>query len=43
MLWGSAYGALGLTLAKREGFAVPDSEYNRLFKYLSDQRSRDGQ
>lgn len=37
MLWGSAYGGLALTLAKKQGFAVPEAEYNRLIKYLSDQ------
>lgn len=37
MLWGSAYGAIGLTLAKKQGFAVPDAEYKRLLKYLSEQ------
>ena len=37
MLWGSAYGGLGLTLAKKEGFAVPEADYARLLKYLSDQ------
>ncbi|MEP6956212.1 MAG: alpha-2-macroglobulin family protein, partial [Chthoniobacterales bacterium] len=37
MLWGSSYGALALTLAKKQGFAVPEEEYKRLLKYLSDQ------
>ncbi len=37
MLWGSAYAAIALTLAQQQGFAVPDSEYKRLLKYLSDQ------
>lgn len=37
MLWGSAYGGLGLTLAKRQNFAVPEAEYGRLLKYLSEQ------
>jgi uncharacterized protein YfaS (alpha-2-macroglobulin family) len=37
MLWGSAYGGLALTLAKQQGFAVPEAEYKRLMKYLSDQ------
>lgn len=37
MLWGSAYGGLALTLAKKQGFAVPDAEYKRLIKYLSEQ------
>jgi hypothetical protein len=37
MLWGSAYGAIALTLAKKQGFAVPEAEYKRLLKYLSEQ------
>ncbi|HEX8679832.1 MAG TPA: alpha-2-macroglobulin family protein, partial [Chthoniobacterales bacterium] len=37
MLWGSAYAGLALALAKQQGFAVPEAEYKRLFKYLSDQ------
>ncbi len=37
ILWGSAYGGLGLTLAKKQGFAVPEAEYARLLKYLSEQ------
>jgi uncharacterized protein YfaS (alpha-2-macroglobulin family) len=37
MLWGSAYGALALTLAKKQGFTVPEDDYKRLLKYLSDQ------
>ncbi|MGZ5025006.1 MAG: alpha-2-macroglobulin family protein, partial [Chthoniobacterales bacterium] len=37
MLWGSAYGALGFTLAKKQGFAVPEAEYKKLLKYLSEQ------
>ncbi|MDQ6624546.1 MAG: MG2 domain-containing protein, partial [Verrucomicrobiota bacterium] len=37
MLWGSAYGGIALTLAKKQGFAVPDAEYKRLLKYLSEQ------
>ena len=37
MLWGSAYGGLGLTLAKKQGFAVPEAEYARLLAYLSAQ------
>ncbi|MDQ6622836.1 MAG: hypothetical protein M3Y86_05050, partial [Verrucomicrobiota bacterium] len=37
MLWGSAYGGLGLTLAKQQGFAVPEAEYKRLLKYISEQ------
>ncbi len=37
MLWGSAYGGLGLVLAKKQGFAVPEADLQRLLKYLSDQ------
>ncbi|MFN2507584.1 MAG: alpha-2-macroglobulin, partial [Chthoniobacterales bacterium] len=37
MLWGSAYGGLALALAKKQGFTVPEAEYKRLLKYLSDQ------
>ncbi|MEO5722611.1 MAG: alpha-2-macroglobulin family protein, partial [Chthoniobacterales bacterium] len=37
MLWGSAYGGLGLALAKKQGYAVPEAEFKRLMKYLSDQ------
>lgn len=37
MLWGSAYGGLALTLAKKQGFNVPDAEYKRLLTYISDQ------
>ena len=37
MLWGSAYGGLGLALAKKQGYDVPEAEYKRLLKYLSDQ------
>ena len=37
MLWGSAYGGIALTLAKKQGFAVPEAEYKRLLKYLSEQ------
>ena len=37
MLWGSAYGAVALTLAKKQGFAVPEADYKRLLKYLSEQ------
>jgi alpha-2-macroglobulin len=36
MLWGSAYAAIALTLAQQQGFAVPEGDYNRLLKYLSD-------
>ncbi|MFN2476736.1 MAG: alpha-2-macroglobulin [Chthoniobacterales bacterium] len=37
MLWGTAYGGIALTLAKKQGFAVPDAEYKRLLKYTSEQ------
>ena len=37
ILWGSAYAGLALTLAKNQGFAVPESDYKRLLKYLSDE------
>ena len=37
MLWGSAYASIALTVAQKQGFAVPDGEYKRLLKYLSDQ------
>lgn len=37
MLWGSAYGGIALTLAKKQGFAVPEAEYKRLLKYISEQ------
>jgi uncharacterized protein YfaS (alpha-2-macroglobulin family) len=37
MLWGSAYAAIALTLAQQQGFAVPEAEYSRLLKYLSDE------
>jgi uncharacterized protein YfaS (alpha-2-macroglobulin family) len=43
MLWGSAYGALALTLAQKEGYAVPEAEYKRLLKYVSDQLRGIGQ
>ena len=41
MLWGSAYGGLALALAKKQGFTVPEAEYKRLLKYLSDATARD--
>jgi uncharacterized protein YfaS (alpha-2-macroglobulin family) len=37
MLWGSAYGGLGLALAKRAGFDVPAESFDRLAKYVSAQ------
>lgn len=33
--WGSAYGGLGLALAKRAGFTVPTEPFDNLCKYLS--------
>ncbi|MEA3210076.1 MAG: alpha-2-macroglobulin [Chthoniobacter sp.] len=33
--WGSSYGGLGLALAKRAGFDVPEESFDRLCKYLS--------
>ncbi len=35
LFWGSAYGGLGLALAKRKGFDVPAEDFDRLMKYLS--------
>jgi uncharacterized protein YfaS (alpha-2-macroglobulin family) len=35
--WGSAYGGLGLALARRAGFAVPDDAFDRLCNFLSAQ------
>ena len=37
MLWGSAYGGLGMALAQRQGFAVPAEPFDRLLKYISAQ------
>jgi uncharacterized protein YfaS (alpha-2-macroglobulin family) len=37
MLWGSAYGALGLALAQREKFEVPAAEMKKLLGYVSEQ------
>jgi alpha-2-macroglobulin len=37
MLWGSAYGGLGLALAQREKFEVPAAEMKKLLGYLSEQ------
>jgi len=37
MLWGSAYGGLGLALAQREKFDVPAAEMKKLLGYLSEQ------
>jgi uncharacterized protein YfaS (alpha-2-macroglobulin family) len=33
--WGSAYGGLGLAMAKRAGYAVPDDLFDGVCKYLS--------
>jgi alpha-2-macroglobulin len=35
MLWGSAYGSLAITLAKQQGYAVPEEDYERLMKWMS--------
>jgi uncharacterized protein YfaS (alpha-2-macroglobulin family) len=35
--WGSAYGGLGLALAKRAGYYVPAANFNKLCNYLSEQ------
>lgn len=37
MFWGSAYGALGMAMARRAGFQVPDDSFDRLMNYLSQQ------
>lgn len=37
MLWGSAYGALGMAMAQRAGFQVPQDSFDRLMQYLSEQ------
>jgi uncharacterized protein YfaS (alpha-2-macroglobulin family) len=37
MLWGSAYGSLALTMAKRQGYLVPAEEFDRLLKWMSEQ------
>ncbi len=37
LFWGSAYGGLGLAMARQKGFAVPDDEFDRLMSYLSAQ------
>jgi uncharacterized protein YfaS (alpha-2-macroglobulin family) len=37
MFWGSAYGGMGLVLAKRRGADVPAEELDRLLKYISEQ------
>ncbi len=35
--WGSAYGAMGLLLAKQAGYDVPNEPLERLLKFLSEQ------
>ena len=35
--WGSSYATLGLALAKRAGFALPEEDYAQLLGYLSKQ------
>ena len=35
--WGSAYGGLGIALAKRAGFDVPPEQFEQLMNYLSTQ------
>jgi uncharacterized protein YfaS (alpha-2-macroglobulin family) len=37
MFWASAYGGLGMAMARRAGFQVPDEAFNRLCSYLSQQ------
>jgi uncharacterized protein YfaS (alpha-2-macroglobulin family) len=37
MLWGSAYGALGLALAQKANFDVPAAEMKKLLGYVSEQ------
>jgi uncharacterized protein YfaS (alpha-2-macroglobulin family) len=37
LFWGSAYGGLGLALAKRQGHAVPEEPFAQLCTYLSAQ------
>ncbi len=37
MLWGSAYGSLALTLARQQGQPVPEADYERLMKWMSEQ------
>jgi uncharacterized protein YfaS (alpha-2-macroglobulin family) len=37
MLWGSAYGSLAITLAKQQGHPVPEDDYDRLMKWVSEQ------
>jgi uncharacterized protein YfaS (alpha-2-macroglobulin family) len=35
MLWGSAYGSLAITLAKKQGHPIPEEDYDRLMKWMS--------
>ena len=37
MFWASAYGGLGMAMARRAGFQVPDEAFDRLCRYLSQQ------
>src|SRR4029077_14903439 len=37
MLWASAYGGFVLALAQRHGVKVPESDFDQLTKYLSEQ------
>jgi len=37
MLWGSAYGSIALTHARTQGHPVPEEDYERLMKYMSEQ------
>jgi uncharacterized protein YfaS (alpha-2-macroglobulin family) len=42
MLWGSAYGAMVLTLARRHGALVPKDDYDALLKYLGEELRQSG-
>lgn len=35
MLWGSAYASLAITLAKQQGEPIPQDDYDRLLKWMS--------
>jgi alpha-2-macroglobulin len=37
MLWGSAYGGLGMAMAQKQGFPVPADALDRVLKYISAQ------
>ena len=39
--WGSAYGGLGLALAKQAGYYVPPASFNKLCQYLSERLRSD--